>query len=234
LARHIGIIAALPDELRPVARRLGLRLRLLPLSDGLRAAGRPCGRHRVFALLGGVGPAAAERAARRALAEGCDLLLSIGFAGALDPGLGPGAVVRLSAVTDGAGGCWPADGSKDGVLGLTRPAAITDVAAKAELRAATGAAVVDMETAGVARAAAAAAVPWRGLRAVSDTAAEALPPFVARCIRPDLGRVLAFDIAVRGLIDPRLWWPLLRLALRSVRAGRALAAAVAATLEDLP
>jgi adenosylhomocysteine nucleosidase len=227
--RRVGILAALPDELQPVVRRLRLRRRL-DIATGQFAG------HDILAVVGGVGPEAAERGTRRLIEAGCEVLLSIGFAGGLDPSLRVADVVTLNAVVT------PADVTHTtrpaarlrGVRGVTLGAPLGSVAAKGALHAATGAAVVDMETAALADLADHHQVPWIGLRAVSDTAADELPAVVVRNIRPDLGRVLVAPLVARAVIDPRLWWPLLRLAVRSTRAGQALAEAVAATLEALP
>jgi len=217
------------EEARPLVRRLGLRAR----ARG--AHGRFAG-HEVTLALGGVGLAAARRAASELVAGGCDRLLSVGLAGGLHPDLAVGEVVALDAVVADGGQrwsvAWPARGDRRGVC-LTRAQPTGSATEKAHWRAASGADVVDMETAAVAAVATEHARPWAGLRAVSDAAHESLPPAIVACIRPDLGRVLVGRLLVGAVVRPWLWPHLVRLGLRSAAAGQALASAVVATLESL-
>ena len=70
--------------------------------------------------------------------------------------------------------------------------------AKAGLRARTGAGAVDMESAAILRRAAAAGIPALVVRAVSDTADEAVPAALGRLVTPD-GRARAAQ-AVAALV----------------------------------
>ena len=120
-------------------------------------------------------------------------LLSFGVAGGLDPALRPGDVRVAQAVFSGerleADPAWVA--RLEAALGV--PAAlfagsdtiVADVAAKAALRASTGAALADMESHIVARAAARRGIAWAGLRAITDPAVRALPHAAAVGMRPD-------------------------------------------------
>jgi nucleoside phosphorylase len=92
-----------------------------------------------------------------------------------------------------------------------------------------GPAVVDLESASYVAAAEAAGVPWIVLRAVSDTAGEALPALLNRSLDPggavNRGRVL------RGLLgDPGALPALLGLRKRVARCAEALAQATLAAL----
>lgn len=140
-------------------------------------------------LCSGANAKAAYAAARQLAQSGCDLLVSFGLAGALDPDLKPGTLLLPQSVIapDGAVyACQPF-----GLAGaVTLPLAGSDelvasVKAKAALFAKTKAASVDMESHEVARAAQEANLPFLVLRAVSDAASEALPEFLAAATAPD-------------------------------------------------
>lgn len=152
-------------------------------------------------------------------------ILSLGIAGGLDPALPPGALVVARQVV--AEARWPADAEWSARLAAATDATVADIAGadrvvgtaaeKAALRAATGAAAVDMESAVVARL----GVPFAVLRAVADTALEALPPAAAAGLdeagNPAPWRVLR---ALAG--RPQDLPGLIRLALRSRAALAAL------------
>lgn len=115
-------------------------------------------------------------------------LVSFGLAGALAPGLEPGALVTARRVVDEGGEIlWegePLDvpGAR-AVVVCAATRIIDDPAAREELAARTGAQVVDMESGAVARSGRLAGV----VRAVSDTAARPVGR-LAHAGRPD-GRV---------------------------------------------
>lgn len=114
-------------------------------------------------------------------------LFSFGIAGALDPGLAPGALIAASAVI--AGHSMPADAAWTRAVAAATGARIAPVAgsdmlvssaaAKTSLMAVTGAAAVDMESQVVARHARRLGVPFAVLRAIADTSDEAIPPAAA-------------------------------------------------------
>lgn len=140
---------------------------------------------------------------------GVDGVLSFGLAGGLDPGLRPGdLVVGTAAIAEQArfdasdrltdqlrkairsAGLPASDGVFAGV-----DAPVLTPAAKAALRAKSGARAVDMESHVAGRWAADHGLPFAILRAVGDPAERALPTLAARALTPDgevaLGRVLA-------------------------------------------
>jgi adenosylhomocysteine nucleosidase len=97
------------------------------------------------------------------------------------------------------------------LITVHRPAVST--AAKAAL-ARAGAAdetmVVDMESAAWAREAAARGIPYVVVRAVSDTADEALPAFLDAAVGSD-GSIRRGEVARRALVEPASWGTLLRM-----------------------
>jgi adenosylhomocysteine nucleosidase len=197
------------------------------------------GGRRVAWCVGGIGTAAATRAARLLVAgHRPRLLVSAGFAGGLDPVLARGVVVRPTRVI--------LAGAPDTALVLTSPSATPAItictaerivrtpAEKRDLATRTGAAVVDMESFAVAAVAREADLPCAGVRVVSDAADDELPPAVAGLARPQstlrrLGAALgAVGRRPRTAID--LW----RLWEHAVVDGRTLAGAVAAVCAELP
>ncbi len=157
------------------------------------------GAHRVTVVQGGVGPIAARRAT--ADLPRCDVLVSLGFAGALAPGLAAGDVVLPGEIL------WEEDGElrryrvASGVLHaasaalgsdarlrivggdlLSSPVVIASSAAKRAEAERLGATAVEMEAAPLAAFAEARAIPFVALRVILDSAElslEALPPGVS-------------------------------------------------------
>ena len=151
----------------------------------------PC----VKAIAGGGDETRLAALIERAIEDGARGLISFGIAGALQPGLQPGACIVGSAVlfdgnrfaTDDA---WTAhllaalsDARCEAVLGSAR--AVGGVDEKAELHRATGAAIVDMESHVVARIAIARGLPFTVLRVVADSAEQSLPPAAVNGMKPD-------------------------------------------------
>lgn len=186
----------------------------------------------------GPGPLAAAQAAAELLAEGCDALVSCGFAGGLDPALRPGDVVIADAVVDARGALTATDAAwrqallarlrdarsprrcvEGRLAGLDRP--LLTVAEKAACAQALAACAVDMESAAVARAAAAARVPLLAVRVILDPAGRAIPGWLAATLdgrgKPLPGRLLAGLARHPGHLPA-----LLRLARDERRAAAAL------------
>lgn len=130
---------------------------------------------------------------------GCRAVISFGIAGGLDPSLKPGDVVVGTGVVT-AEGRRPADLDAAAALlgclsGLPNrvvsadvagvDAAALEVAAKAALRAQTGAAIVDMESHVAAAYAGRHGLPFAILRVVCDPADRALPAFAANALTPE-------------------------------------------------
>lgn len=137
----------------------------------------------------GADPARAAVEAAGLVAGGADLLLSFGFAGALDPALAPGDLLLADRVLGPRGIAHGTDPDIEArlaaalapllpvrtgaVLGVER--VIDRPAEKARLFAETGALAVDMESLPLAAAAAGAGRALLVLRAIADPAARAIP-----------------------------------------------------------
>ena len=157
-------------------------------------------------------------------------ILSLGIAGGLDPALRPGALVVARNVI--AEARWPADAAWSGALLEATGALHADIAgadcviatpaAKAALWAATGAAAVDMESAAIARIFSPLGVPFAVLRAVADTAGEALPAAAAMGLDA-AGNPAPWRVIRALLRRPQDLPGLIRMALRSRAALSALA-----------
>ena len=169
-----------------------------------------------------------------ALRDGASRVLSFGLCGGLDLSLAPGDLVISTCVKAGDE-VYPADTEWVRRLSRALPRAtlgeivgsdaiVGSAAAKAALRAATGAIAADMESHGAARLASRAGVPFAVLRAVSDGADESLPRCAQAGFRPDGG----VDVAAvaRGLLARPSDLPALMRTARN--AGRAMAALSAA------
>ncbi len=193
----------------------------------------------------GIGRSAGECAAALLDAAPCHLLLSLGFAGALDPDLRPSDVVVATAYLHGPNAAIASSAHAARAAILLRQAGLSALEGamlivdeplltpQAKRRAHEGsrALVVDMEGSWIAGAAAARGVPVIVLRAVLDEATFALPDFVATIIA-DGGRH-EWAHAVRALRDPLTARCFLPLALKSRKAARALQIAAGRILPAL-
>jgi adenosylhomocysteine nucleosidase len=165
----IAFVCAMPMELRPLARRLGLR------RDGATHTGTLDGRP-VVAVVTGMGPRlATEGTARLLAAEPVpEQVVVVGITGAVDAETPIGTLVVPERVVDGATGREhrhrpPGTATAHGALWTTD--AMTPPAELPALRA-QGVVAVDMETAAVAAACEAQGVPWSVFRCVSDRATD--------------------------------------------------------------
>ena len=170
-----------------------------------------CGLLREARCAAGPGITAITSGGRRAVLEnrlasldpsGIDAVVSFGLAGALDPMLSVGAVLlpteiladgaryavstELTAALRAAAGRHGIPFASQGAMaGMDEPAA--SVAAKAALRARTGAVAVDMESHVAAAWAARHALPFAVLRVISDTADRAIPAAAVAAMGSDGG-----------------------------------------------
>lgn len=155
-------------------------------------------------------------------------VVSFGLAGGLDYALRPGHVVVADAIVSGearrdthsrlssalmkgagAAGCKVTSGA---IVGVDAPA--MDPAAKAALREDARAVAVDMESHLAEEFARRRNIPFVALRAVSDPAARALPPLVARALTPE-GDIHALGVARELIRGPRQLGGMIRAGLDS-------------------
>jgi nucleoside phosphorylase len=228
---HVGFLAPMPTELRPIVRAASLRPDRFDKCVVYR--GR-VGTATAVAAKTGIGTRAAARAAEHLLdSEPLDHLIVVGIAGGVGPAVAIGDLVVPELVIDGASGQTyapaplaglPARGlletSDEFVVG---PERVTRLAAR-------GVIAVDMETASIAAVCVRRKCPWSVVRAISDRVGE-LPIDILGLVKPDGSPNLR--AVVRYLvIHPGRLPVLLALARDSGRAARAAArAAVRACVE---
>jgi len=170
-------------------------------------------------VCGGMGAEAARRAA-----EACinlyqpQLLISAGFAGALDPSFQVGHMLTPRHVIDAGDGSRSDSGAGEGILISFET--VADTEQKARFATAFGAHAVDMEAAAVARAAQAHGVKFLACKVISDTSDSRLPP-LGPFIGAD-GRFHAGSFILHIAVRPWLWKGMRRLARDSARAAHAL------------
>ena len=244
----IGVVAAMPQEIAPLLRRVaGYRKE--------RAAG--CNLYRfevegvpVALIESGMGPRHAA-AATAALIEHAapDCLVNFGFAGAVLAGTGVGELVLAERVLYLENGCLSEAPQPDPELGnrvalalapitlhrgtFVTAAVITEKSALAGLlEPGVGHPVLEMETAALLQVAALAGIPVLALRGVSDAAEEelgfSLEEFCDSELRISVARVMR-TIALKPWIIPQL----IRLSGNSRRAGKNLALGVELALRAL-
>jgi adenosylhomocysteine nucleosidase len=175
----------------------------------------------------GMGAARAALACEAAMAAlRCDTLISAGLAGACDPALRVGDVVRAGVVVDSATGeRFESDGEQVIVTG----GAIASVREKARLRASYGAAAVEMEAAAVARIAGAHGMGFRAIKAVSDEA-DCEMEYLARFAAAD-GQFREGAFALHTALRPWTWGRAMALGRNSGRATDALNEALRAEID---
>lgn len=250
----VGLIAALPEEIKPLLRRAGKvhkqRSGAFPLFS-FSLEGRE-----VLLIESGMGMERGIAAAEALIAAaGPAVLVSFGLGGAVLPGPAAGDLVlggRSLLYRDGSFAAAegvvakPAEAVVRNLSKRCREAGVRlwegevitseGIVAKKELAAllpeGVSHPVLDMETWGVAQTAARAGVPLLALRAVSDGAEEELGfsigEFTDREMNIRPSKVLR-TVAGRPWIIPQL----MRLAVNSKKAGRSLAIGVQALVELL-
>ncbi|HYK34457.1 hypothetical protein [Alloacidobacterium sp.] len=217
--KRVGIIAALPGELKPLIRGWQQRRSLY--------FGR-IGETECIAIAGGMGAEAAARACELVLAEDkLDALVSIGWAGALSCGLKPRTACAIYDVIDSATGERFVTDFPTGQRLLT----LDHVAChdeKRELAEKYKAPLVDMEAATVARIAAARDLAFFCFKGISDGANDKLPNF-NRFLGKD-GQLRMPLFITYALLHPKYWPALRQLDTQSQAAARNLASIVTESL----
>jgi adenosylhomocysteine nucleosidase len=233
-----AVLTALPEEAAALRAALADRRSVRRARPEI-AIGRLAGRT-IAVASSGDGARNAQLGAEALLAAlPVKLLLVIGVSGGLSAQLDPAELlvgervvcVRSGEVLQPSAALVElavrSTGARRAVL-VSSPDLADSVAEKRRLLAAaqagTAAALVDLESASYAAVAQAAHIPWLILRAVSDSADEALPELLNRS--RDQGGALSRARVLRGLLaDPLLLPTLLRLRRRVIRCGAVLARA---------
>jgi adenosylhomocysteine nucleosidase len=210
----VAIVAALEREVRLLVKRWG-RVEREYLGRGFKFFESD----QAVLVCGGIGAEAARRATEAAIAlYEPELVLSAGFAGALDPSLTVGEIFSPIRVIDARDGSSVESVTGDGVL--VSVAAIADVKQKARLAESYRAQAVDMEASSVARGAQARGVRFMAVKAISDESTFAMPSLDRFVDRDGQFRETAFAASV--VVQPWLWSKVFHLARNSAEASRAL------------
>jgi adenosylhomocysteine nucleosidase len=206
-----AIIVALPREVKQLVR--GWQEHRLP--------GKVIVYTNDFAVVScaGMGPARATLAVQAAMSiRPITALLSAGLAGACDPSLHVGDIVRAGVVIDTQSGERFSNPEFNQIL-VSAPA-IASVHEKQRLYASYHASAVDMEAATVARIAQAHSLTFQAIKAISDEATFELKELVRFATHDGQFRESAF--AAYSAIRPHLWTKLFQLAGNSKRALQSL------------
>lgn len=223
----IGIIAALPAELRPLI--AGWKQSQPGVWTG------SIGDHACIAVAGGMGRDAATRACQTIFEAGpglqtekIDTLISVGWAGALSCGAKPPDAWQVSEVIDARTGERYSTGQQDGVRLVTLDH-VAGVDEKRRLAASYQAVMVDMEAATIGRLARARGVDFLCCKGISDGATDRLPDF-SRFISPK-GQLRLPAFLAHVAIRPGYWRNLARMGANSSKAAVNLAALVRQVVE---
>lgn len=206
-----AIIAALPREVKALVR--GWKEHRLP--------GKILAYTNDFAVVtcAGMGPARATLALQAALSlKPVTAVISAGLAGACDPALRVGDIVRAGVVIDAQTGERFTNPLFDQTLITT--SVIAGSNEKQRLYASYKASAVDMEAATVARLAQARNLPFRAIKSISDEAAFEMQELAQFATSDGQFREAAF--AAHAALRPNLWPKLFALAGNSKRAVQSL------------
>jgi adenosylhomocysteine nucleosidase len=215
---RVGIVAALPGELKPLVRGW----KASPAHDGARRWTHTTKSDTWVAVSAGMGADAARRAFIEAESDGpLELVLSVGWAGAIVPDVLPGHAYAMSIIIDAQTGEQFQLTSGERRLTLVTLARVAGTAEKARLRETyRGAVMVDMEAATVARMAQMRGIPVACIKAVSDGVSAELP---------DINRFLSMSGQLRMApfliylaLRPKYWRQVLELGRNSSKAALAM------------
>jgi adenosylhomocysteine nucleosidase len=216
----VGIIAALPREVNALVqcwKRRRCPGGVVVYTDGC-----------AVVACAGMGTARAELAVNAAMAAmPITHLLSVGLAGACDPGLRVGEIVRAGVVIDGETGETFEDERFKQVVVTTD--AIAGVHEKERLLRIYGAAAVDMEAAAVARLAREHDLGFAAIKAISD-AADFEVEGLSRFATAD-GQFREGAFALHAVLRPAMWGKVIALGRNSSKALGALTNALRGELD---
>jgi adenosylhomocysteine nucleosidase len=223
---RIGIIAALPGELKPLVKGW----HATP-SSGVHLWSFNHERGEWIAACSGMGADAAARSFHAIERDGrIDAVCSLGWAGALTQQCKPGQVYAASEVVDLRTGERFAAARWSSELRLVSSPIVAGWDEKRRLTEAYSAALVDMEAATVARLAQIRGIPFYCMKAVSDGVEDRLPDF--NRFLDERGQLSALRLAAHAAFRPQLWPVLLRLGENSRRGAQNLAGATMAWLDE--
>ena len=213
---RVGIIAALPGELKPLVkrwRRVGVDVR------GARKWVLARGEDTWIAVCAGMGAEAARRAFAVAESDGpLDMVLSVGWAGSVHEEVPAGSVQVPTVVIDAQTGEQFSLTHGRRKWRLVTAARVADAQEKARLAATyPGAVLVDMEAATVARLAEIRKIPLVCVKGVSDAAGAVVPDL--NLFIDTAGQMRMLPFVVYAMCRPKYWPALAHLGRNSARAA---------------
>ena len=217
---RIGIIAALPGELKPLV--AGWQRLPVARGSGLAMWQQEQGADSLIAACAGMGSAAARRAFTAAEHAGSlDEVVSVGWAGALDAEAEPGQAYRVFEIVDAqTGERFSVADAGAAARRLVTTAHVAQQSEKRRLAATYDAGLVDMEAATIARLAQIRDIPMHCFKAVSDGVEANLPDlnrFIDISGKLQLSRFLG-HVSTR----PRFWPGLIEIGRNSRAAAENL------------
>jgi adenosylhomocysteine nucleosidase len=223
---RIAIIAAMPGELKPLARNWQHSR-----TNGVDLWRKTFDSSEWIAACAGAGVAAATRAFVEVEKLGpIDKIISTGWAGALREELISGQANDVSTVVDArTGERFVTAGSSNDCLLVTSPR-VADAAEKQRLASTYEAALVDMEAAGLARLAHMRGIPFYCVKGISDGYSDQLPDF-NQFISPG-GQFKLARFVVFVLLRPWYWSSLIRMGENSRKAARTIAQSLLDFLDE--
>jgi adenosylhomocysteine nucleosidase len=225
---RIAIIAALPGELKPLVYGWD---RVLSPTKGISIWVKTSSDDEYIAVCGGMGTAAAIRSFAAAEHIGTlDMVLSVGWAGALYDEIKPGHCYVLSEVIDALTGerFSLTDGERK--LRLVTTPRVADEAEKNRLHSSYGAVLVDMESSAIARLAQIRGIPICCFKAMSDERGAKLPDI--NLFIDEHGQLRMLQFLGYVALRPQYWGSLIQLGKTSSTAAKALAVTISKFLEE--
>jgi len=220
MREYPAIIAALPREIKPLV--AGWQQHRLPNNIHAYTKGD------AVVACAGMGPERVALAVQAAISlKPVTTLLSVGLAGACNPALRVGDIVRAGVVIDASSGERYDRPQLQQVL--VTASAIASIIEKQRLHASYSADAVDMEAARVARLARAHDLNFAAIKVISDEAdfeLEALGRFATAD-----GQFREAAFATYAALRPWMWSKLIGLGRNSARAVQALTAALESELD---
>jgi len=222
----VAIIAAMPGELKPLVRgwarerRGKVEMWRWKFDEG-----------EWVAACGGAGVDAATRTFAEIEKDGSpELVISVGWAGALNAAMQTGGGYWVSGVTDARTGerFRAANWSVESWL-VTSPIVANEME-KQRLASTYKADLVDMEAAAIARLAQMRGIPFYCFKGVSDGFTDKLPDF-NRFISPD-GQFDLAGMVLFSILRPRYWPSLMRMGENSKKASQSISEALLDFLDE--
>jgi nucleoside phosphorylase len=223
MAGRIAIICAMPQEIKPLVRQWRkVRERGLTFFESEKA----------IAVAAGIGAAPAALATMTLVArEQPSCLISAGIAGALRQELKVGDLFWPRTVINVATGKRFASSYADASGTVVSGRVIADAEHKRALREEFAADLIDMEGAGIASIAESCGLPFYVVKTVSDEVNFPMPPMNEFVDTEGKFHTVAF--AVKALVHPQWWGPILALAQNSAKAAAVLCRALEHQIEQL-